>query len=711
MRWQTWIVLSGLMSVSSSAQAMEPWMGAYDQLIVSTEAIGDFNGDGHMDKIAGYPSHEDGVGMVGIYFGNGGVWNLTNYGAPQSAAVNNFCNVGVGCARYGIQPAEPWIGMRGTSGWGFGTSVVVGDFDGDDLDDVAFGAPFAKAGDVNYAGKVLVVLGSQLSALENGLVPTVQHWSQATPGVSEVEEVGDHFGLSLTTGDFNCDGYDDLAIGVPGEDVAAVSNAGMVQVLYGSAGGLSTIGDDVIYQGYGASDTAEAYDQFGAVLTAGRFDRTNNGRRFCDSLAIGVPGEDIARGFETVSNAGAVHVLYPASSYTSGGGSVVYPDIGAGGEEMWHQDSPSIYSAPETNDAFGSSLGRRAQGDGLDALWVGSPNEVHSMCDLDGVVQTIPSRSSGLTGVGDSLTCQSPRPDMIETDRGWVRLVEDDIGRWFHYIPENFDPSTARVMVIVHGTNSDDYGAVEGDVFTAGFANATRYIRRSGWIDVAEDENLILISPMWEDWNFGNRNPVAGWDSTYRALIGRDILADDWLHQIVDRYAELGIGDGRFFLYGHSAGGQFTNRYLSQHPERLLGAVTESSGSYVRPDPGVAWYSGMGEYNEEGTDWGDLSYSPSISAFSTTAYTIPVYIVVGELDQIYDKDSGEMTGDRAQWALDWREGLEDAFPANTVDEVCLVPDVGHASSSVYQESIRKLFPSQGTPDCLEDFIPELDLEF
>src|SRR6185503_18829712 len=39
--------------------------------------------------------------------------------------------------------------------------------------------------------------------------------------------------------DFNGDGKDDVAIGLPNEDILSVEDAGAVQVLYGSSSGLS----------------------------------------------------------------------------------------------------------------------------------------------------------------------------------------------------------------------------------------------------------------------------------------------------------------------------------------------------------------------------------------------------------------------------------------------------------------------------------------
>ena len=64
-------------------------------------------------------------------------------------------------------------------------------------------------------------------------------------------------------GDFNGDGFDDLAIGVPGEDVGAAGNAGAVNVIYGSKKGLRAKGDQFWHQDVlGVLDRAESADQF-----------------------------------------------------------------------------------------------------------------------------------------------------------------------------------------------------------------------------------------------------------------------------------------------------------------------------------------------------------------------------------------------------------------------------------------------------------------
>src|SRR5262249_41384033 len=122
-----------------------------------------------------------------------------------------------------------------TSGPGdnFGAALTAGDFNSDGLDDLAVGAP----GDYFGHGAVYVLYGSF-----NGLgADAVQVWNKDSSGIDgHGEETIDLFGSALAAGDFNGDGKDDLAIGVPFAALvysfADVNpNAGTVHVLYGSA--------------------------------------------------------------------------------------------------------------------------------------------------------------------------------------------------------------------------------------------------------------------------------------------------------------------------------------------------------------------------------------------------------------------------------------------------------------------------------------------
>src|SRR5439155_6338242 len=103
---------------------------------------------------------------------------------------------------------------------GSSSGISKADFNGDGFADLAIGIPFQDT-PVNVAdsGAVIVIYGSSggLTTTTAG-IPPAQFWAMNTLGVPGVANAGDHFGSALAGGDFNGDGFSDLAIGVPGED-------------------------------------------------------------------------------------------------------------------------------------------------------------------------------------------------------------------------------------------------------------------------------------------------------------------------------------------------------------------------------------------------------------------------------------------------------------------------------------------------------------
>lgn len=169
-----------------------------------------------------------------------------------------------------------------------GYALAAGDFNGDEVDDLAVGIPGATCAGFADSGSVMVLRGQDnLDGLD---AAGVSYWSQAQAGVLDDCEAGDRFGAALAAGQFagavmGEPSTDDLAVGVPGESLDGVPLAGSVAVLRGSASGIVATGNNLLHEGMlpGGSLAAAAC---GARLAAGRI---NEAAGTADSLVIGCP--------------------------------------------------------------------------------------------------------------------------------------------------------------------------------------------------------------------------------------------------------------------------------------------------------------------------------------------------------------------------------------------------------------------------------------
>jgi hypothetical protein len=237
---------------------------------------------------------------------------------------------------------------------------------------------------VDSAGAVNVLYGSSagISAAAN------QQWHQDTTGVLGTASEQDRLGAALAVGDFDGNGYDDLAMGAAGEWVNG-AGPGTINVLYGSAAGLNTAGNQFWYPGAGSligQSTAEA--AFGDSLAAGDF----NGDGYAD-LAVGARHETVNGQFA----AGAVYLLYGGASGLSGAGS-----------QRWDQASPDVFGSVEEDDNFGGALAAGDfNGDGVDDLAVGSTAETLGTVDFAGAVHVLYGSAAGLTGAGSDFFAET----------------------------------------------------------------------------------------------------------------------------------------------------------------------------------------------------------------------------------------------------------------------------------------------------------------
>ncbi len=277
----------------------------------------------------------------------------------------------------------------------FGAALAAGDFDCDGFDDLAIGMPGDDLVGATAGGRVLILFSSASG-------PTAvdrQIWTQNSPVIEDDGEGFDRFGAVLAAGDWNGDGCGDLAVGVPGEDIGADGDAGAVHVIYGGASGLSGDDDDFFYQGLAAIDgLGEPGDRFGAALAVGDFDGDG-----IDDLAIGSPGEDFEA--DSVTNGGAVHVLFGAATGVTTAGQVLLArGQGLNGAPATDEQIGLVLAAGELNPlTTGDELVLGLPHHDLDAL--DQAGVIVVLSDLDGALfeATYSQDSTGVPGVAEDL--------------------------------------------------------------------------------------------------------------------------------------------------------------------------------------------------------------------------------------------------------------------------------------------------------------------
>lgn len=172
------------------------------------------------------------------------------------------------------------------------------DFNGDGYADLPIGVPGDRAGGKDGAGAVNVLYASKEGLRTKG----AQLWSQASRGIKGTPTTYESFGDILASGDFDCDGRSDLAVG----------NHTKVAVLYGSRRGL-TSRDQLVNAGLSGLGDFEGITYSVEHLAAGDFDRDG-----CSELAVSGWGHVAVHRGTSKGLRNAVRVSLPATAASAG---------------------------------------------------------------------------------------------------------------------------------------------------------------------------------------------------------------------------------------------------------------------------------------------------------------------------------------------------------------------------------------------------------
>jgi hypothetical protein len=195
-------------------------------------AAGDVTGDGVSDLAVGAPGEK-----VGANAGAGGVTMLNGSASGLTTTGSSWWN-------------EDSSNVAGVSaaGDGFGSSLAMGDVNGDGRADLAVGIPGTDVGTIKDAGAIEVLYASGSGISGTGSI----QWTESTAGVPGDAVTSGRFGASVRIANVES-GYADVIVGAPG-------GSGVLVQLRGARTGLTTSGStSVLMSGSGNAFGAALY--------------------------------------------------------------------------------------------------------------------------------------------------------------------------------------------------------------------------------------------------------------------------------------------------------------------------------------------------------------------------------------------------------------------------------------------------------------------
>lgn len=225
-----------------------------------------------------------------------------------------------------------------------------------------------------------------------------------------------------------------------------------------------------------------------------------------------------------------------------------------------------------------------------------------------------------------------------------------------YLIYEPKEPKESRVMVSVHGISR----------------NAEEHIL--GFIPQAEQYGTTILAPHFPKNIFPRYQRLGNSAQENRADLAFDSMMQDAMEF-------LGYSPYPLHMFGFSGGGQFAHRYGMFYPKKVARLVLSAPGWYTFPDPNQYYPFGLRASKE----WPNLKFA------AESFLGIPVLVLVGEEDDVRDKDLNALRRidafqgfNRIERGMRWvtsMRALATAFGIHPDFHFETVPNASHAYSS------------------------------
>jgi hypothetical protein len=363
----------------------------------------------------------------------------------------------------GYASTPSWYAQDTTTSTGFGNRVAgIGDLNGDGCDEIAISAPSYNSN----TGAVYIFYGSA------GGLPDANGDGKGVPSDAAWRVYGNQtwsaFGSGITSGDFDGNGYRDLAVAAPDYDVDQ-ADEGRIYVFFNSAAGLPATA------GVGTAQLSDAgwmfesdYISSGMGWFRGLATANVNGDAYAD-LIIGIRNQANGQGYE-----GRVYVFYGSAAgfNDAGGDKIAHPS-----DANWKAESDNA------NSYFGMSVANagRVNGDSYDDIIVGAYQYTNGQT-YEGAAFVFHGSATGLrtASTGDGIVRAATESDRVLEGNIAYDQLGDQVSGAGDVNNDGFDD------VIVAASY---YNTTRGAAFIY-FGSATGVVATPGWSSVYQGSDL-----------------------------------------------------------------------------------------------------------------------------------------------------------------------------------------------------------------------------